>query len=682
MAVTPHQMDAISSQIQDSYQQLEMDILKMFIERLKKKGVTQDGVFKWQIERMQELRMINAETIKKASEIAKISKNQLKQMVLANGGVIADDMKSQLDNMGLSASGKNNLDNVLSSLYQEAYQNMNSYVNAGMMADDINRNVATQAYRNVVNSTLNRVASGLQTFDEAMSSAMYELADNGLNSSFISKSGRRWSQDVYMRQLLSTTAHRTFNDARAEVMKDYNIELMSMSDHVASRESCAQVQGRVVDMTPDHKHPDYPNVYDYGYREPAGVDGINCRHVFFPFIEGVNYVDEPKYTPEEATRNGKIQQIQRANEREIRQSKRKLELAQKMGDKKGIAKYRARIQLFQAKQRDLINKHSFLSRDYLREKSYGIAPLATAKRAVKTTSKAKNVVSLNKKVEKAINATNFRDEFGDENANKFIDFVKKMPDDNPVKKMTAKYISKVKYVKSDSRNYNSGGTVHLSQKAFDGDDISYPLGTIFHENGHAYDGFKLIEEYGNAIETEQIGTQKVKIFAGKMADAPVYARKLSSLPKYDLKKTLEKDLWNAVNGDLPTIESLGKKPRRNKNGGKDLKEYMQKYTKIYDTSRNNYYHEFIKKYDAGKDLIKTANLSDILQANQNAVYYDNDAAPYGVGHGSKYFDKFGQQADTEFFAEMSEMVAVNNPELETIKKIFPNAVKIWEDMAK
>ena len=369
MAVTPHQMDAISSQIQESYQQLEMDILKMFIERLKKKGVTQDGVFKWQIERMQELRMINSETIKKASQVAKISKNQLKQMVLANGGVIADDMKSELDKMGLSASGKNNLDNVLSSLYKEAYQNMNSYVNAGMMTDDINRNVATQAYRNVVNSTLNRVASGLQTFDEAMSSSMYELADNGLNSSFISKSGRTWSQDVYMRQLLSTTAHRTFNDARAEVMKDYNIELMSMSEHVASRESCAQVQGRVVDMTPDHKHPDYPNVWDYGYREPAGVDGINCRHVFFPFIEGVNYVDDPKYTPEEATRNGKIQQTQRANEREIRQSKRKLELAQKMGDKKGIAKYQARVQLFQAKQRDLINKHKFLSRDYLRERS-------------------------------------------------------------------------------------------------------------------------------------------------------------------------------------------------------------------------------------------------------------------------------------------------------------------------
>ena len=197
MAVTPHQMDSISSQIQESYQQLEMDILKMFIERLKKKGVTQDGVFKWQIERMQELRMINSETIKKASEVAKISKKQLKQMVLANGGVIADDMKSQLDDMGLSAGGKNNLDNVLSSLYKEAYQNMDSYVNAGMMADDINRNVATQAYRKVVNSTLNRVASGLQTFDEAMSSAMYELADNGLNSSFISKSGRRWSQDVY-----------------------------------------------------------------------------------------------------------------------------------------------------------------------------------------------------------------------------------------------------------------------------------------------------------------------------------------------------------------------------------------------------------------------------------------------------------------------------------------------------
>lgn len=51
--------------------------------------------------------------------------------------------------------------------------------------------------------------------------------------------------------------------------------------------------------------------------------------------------------------------------------------------------------------------------------------------------------------------------------------------------------------------------------------------------------------------------------------------------------------------------------------------------------------------------------------------------PFRVGHGQKYFSITGN-AETEFFAEVSDSIATNKESFDLINEFFPKSVKIWE----
>src|SRR5699024_11585087 len=93
-----------------------------------------------------------------------------------------------------------------------------------------------------------------------------------------------------------------------------------MSSHPNSREACAYIQSKVVNIVPtdDHNYNDkYDSIYNHGYGEPAGTLGINCRHKLFPFTPGVNVNNMTQYNPKEAIRNGNLRQKQRYYEGSI-----------------------------------------------------------------------------------------------------------------------------------------------------------------------------------------------------------------------------------------------------------------------------------------------------------------------------------------------------------------------------
>ena len=75
----------------------------------------------------------------------------------------------------------------------------------------------------------------------------------------------------------------------------------------------------------------------------------------------------PDLTPEQAVKNGKIQAKQRNYERAIRQAKKQLAMAKRLGDEQGINRFNQIIKGRQARLRQLIKDNDFLTRDYSRE---------------------------------------------------------------------------------------------------------------------------------------------------------------------------------------------------------------------------------------------------------------------------------------------------------------------------
>lgn len=83
---------------------------------------------------------------------------------------------------------------------------------------------------------------------------------------------------------------------------------------------------------------------------------------------------QPQYDPDEAIKNGKLVQAQRARERAIRDAKKRLKAAEELGDEEMINRTKTLVRARQSKMRDFIkdtnagHKTPILTRDYDRER--------------------------------------------------------------------------------------------------------------------------------------------------------------------------------------------------------------------------------------------------------------------------------------------------------------------------
>jgi hypothetical protein len=185
---------------------------------------------------------------------------------------------------------------------------------------------------------------------------------------------------AYARREIITGVHNITTELSFQRAQDWGADLIQLSAHAGARPGCFPYQGCVFSLSGQHpRHEPFKNT---SYGEPAGILGINCRHHFWPFFEGLN--DE--YTQDErdpsillrdksgmGPTNDEIYeatQIQRANERGIRHWKLQEQAFKAAGQ--DYSYQTAQVKNWQAKQRAFIKQSQGenidLRRDYLREK--------------------------------------------------------------------------------------------------------------------------------------------------------------------------------------------------------------------------------------------------------------------------------------------------------------------------
>ena len=282
--------------------------------------------------------------------------------------------------------------------------------------------------------------------------------------------------------------------------------------------------------------------------------------------------------------------------------------------------------------------------------------------------------NLLKEVYKTLEKSNAKEMFGDKYYTDYKDFIKQVEDKRMLK--LYKYLSgDINYYPlKDVHPYAGGATVQINKNDFEGKKYGRvsPKGLVlFHENGHAIDSLGM-----------KILTGETSIGSGVFVKRKIYGltyeeeqriTHASGLPKYKLKETINKDIWNYINGDLPTLGSLGKKPR--KKAEKEIWE--QKYNELSDKIQNNK-SRVLKEL---RDLAKESEINgDINYLNAVSDMFESTGwfgeYPIGGGHGKKYWTKPGS-AETEFFAHAQEML-VSPKHKEIFEKVFPNALKVYE----
>lgn len=226
---------------------------------------------------------------------------------------------------------------------------------------------AGQVYADAVSKAALAVMTGAESGQEALVHTIREWSRDGI-AGFTDKAGRKWTTEAYANMTIRTSQRRVATDAMFARGDEYGTDLIEVSSHAGARPGCAPYQGRIYSRSGTSEK--YPALDSTSYGEAAGLFGINCGHVAYPYWEGVSI---PRNEPTENLAKNDAEyadsQKQRAYERSIRSAKRDLKAMEALGDEAGIRDAKELVRDRQAAMREFI-EDSGRTRRYGREQIY------------------------------------------------------------------------------------------------------------------------------------------------------------------------------------------------------------------------------------------------------------------------------------------------------------------------
>lgn len=178
---------------------------------------------------------------------------------------------------------------------------------------------AENEYVKAIDKAVVETATGQKSWSEARRDALDDLAERGIET-VTSVNGRTEHTDTAAERNTRTAVARLAGDITLQTAIRNGFTLVLVSAHYGARPTHAVWQGKIYSINGDtSKYPDFWKETEYG--QMLGLCGINCRHSFSPFAEGMrnpyegtDYNDPERYN---------LEQEQRALEREIRALRRK-----------------------------------------------------------------------------------------------------------------------------------------------------------------------------------------------------------------------------------------------------------------------------------------------------------------------------------------------------------------------
>lgn len=358
--LTPRYLARAPEPIVLLYAQLESEILLDIVARVGK--VAKMGRIRAQKVLVSELSAFNKATSAVIAKYLNISQPEL--VALVNKSIIVGLNSDEKIYQRMQAAGAlpQYIDLRNSRVLQESAER-----GVYIMARDFSARLrATQAAASAllgaqISSVITAKDAAFFDFRGYMGKTIRKLGHQGIT--VVETDGRGMSMEAYVRREIITGINTQASQASLMRASEVGNDLVATSQHYGARPSHAVWQGKVFSLSgTSSKYPDFKQ--STGYGTITGLCGINCRHSFYPFFAGYSTLE----TPLDAKRNAEqyqLEQMQRANERNIRQWKRinQMENAQGLDSQFSAAKVRE----YQAKNRELIDAEPWLARDYNRE---------------------------------------------------------------------------------------------------------------------------------------------------------------------------------------------------------------------------------------------------------------------------------------------------------------------------
>lgn len=363
--IDPEFLISLADPLERVYEAIELDLMKNIARHFrggmkipKSKVKSADAWRAYQLAQIGGVTRENIEIIASyAGDVSELTQMALRQSIETAISVVEPELAKAVSQPSYIPQRSETAQRVLET-YQAQALNRYNLVNTVML------NSSLQKYREVTDNTwkyeqklrraqetLNAetgaVIFGSESWTQALSKAVRDMAADGLTG-FRDAGGHEWSPQAYVMMDIRTTAANTARQAVFQRNEAYGNSLISVSQHPGARPLCAPWQGGVYSTngwTGDivdgngqvlHVIP----LAQTSYGQPAGLFGINCGHMSFPFIAGVSVL-RPRIPDDEENRElYKHTQEQRYMERKIRKLKTEADVLEAAGDLEGAKQLR------------------------------------------------------------------------------------------------------------------------------------------------------------------------------------------------------------------------------------------------------------------------------------------------------------------------------------------------------
>jgi len=323
--LTASQFDLLTQSILDLYEAYNQSVINDIARRLVKMNfVTPTAA--WQMQRLVESGMVYNDALERISELTGMSLAELRK-AFTEAGVKTLAFDDRIYKLAGLNPAPISLSPAMQNVLLKGLEKTFGVIRNMTMTTAIN---AEHQFVDALDLAYMQVSSGAMGYDQAIKSAVKNVASGGLRVIDYA-SGHHDQLDVAVRRAVLTGVAQTTGEIQHARANEVGQDLVQTSAHIGSRPTHEVWQGKVFSL--HGNTPGYPSFTETGYGKIDGLCGINCRHSFYPFFEGISekaYTEATldEYADTRVKYNGKeysvydANQIQRRIERDIRKTKR------------------------------------------------------------------------------------------------------------------------------------------------------------------------------------------------------------------------------------------------------------------------------------------------------------------------------------------------------------------------
>lgn len=322
------EFNLIAGDAESLFTDLELEIIEEIAKRIMDTGIA-NNVVEHSIKVAQQMGLTYETIIKLVSKYTGMTQTKIRS-ILSQAGIAS----IKYDDTIYKLAGKHPAPFLKTAYMQEMLD-----ATAKNTAFNLNNLVMTTAIdaRNQLYQALNRAYLEVSTGMKSTQQAILDAIDAIDGPYVIYPTGRKMSVEAATRMTVLTSTNQMCGKMQMARAKEMGCNLMELTAHIGARvtpkndyTNHSWWQGHIVSL--EGKVKNYLTLEDIGYGTIEGFKGINCRHDWRPYFEGLSrtYSDEEleKLKNAKVTYNGKkigyyaATQKQRQMERTIRQYKK------------------------------------------------------------------------------------------------------------------------------------------------------------------------------------------------------------------------------------------------------------------------------------------------------------------------------------------------------------------------